>query len=427
MAQAFVERSPLIVVSGATGTDEFAKTPIRHHLINKSFMVHGDATQLEIFKQVTIDQAILDDPTTAAAAIDRVIHACLTHKQPVYIEIPRDIVIQPIPSHKPQQYPEQKSDPDALQEALQETMKILKKCKKPLIWAGHEILRQGLSPQLLQFAEKHHIPIASTLLGKTVISETHPLSIGVYQGGLSPKEVCECVANSDCVLFLGMIMHDLDTGIFTAKIDQEHRIIANMNSVQIGHHHFHDIFLKDFLEGLAVLKDGVKFDCPFPACKDRMPQSFKPVTGKKTTTRRLFECLQMHLKPEHIVVTDVGDCLFGAADLTLDYNSFLACAYFASLGFGVPGAIGAQIAVPKRRAVVIVGDGAFQMTATELSAAVRYHLDPIVIVMNNHGYGTERPILERNIQRHPRMELLGAAAPSRRWHWCKGEYRRWPR
>lgn len=189
-------------------------------------------------------------------------------------------------------------------------------------------------------------------------------------------------------------MDDLDTGIFTAKIDQEHRIVANACNVQIGHHHFHGVLLPDFIHKLALMDTKAPFDFPFPACKERQGRSFKPVAGAKTTTKRLFECLQSHLKAEHILVTDVGDCLFGAADLVLGYNSFLACAYFASLGFGVPGAIGAQMAVPSRRVVAIIGDGAFQMTGTELSAAVRYHLDPIIIVMNNHGYGTERPLLE---------------------------------
>lgn len=394
LAQAFVEKSPLVVISGTAGTDEFAKTPMRHHLINKSCSVHTDTTQLEIFKQVTIDQAILHDAKTAAADIDRVLHACLKHQQPVYIEIPRNIVSEPIPSHQPKLYPDQDSDQEALQEALKETMKILKKCKKPLIWAGHEILRDGLSDELLKFAEAFHIPIASSLLGKTVVSEYHPLSVGVYQGGMSQKEVYDFVEGCDCVFILGVIMDDLDTGIFTAKIDQEHRIIANAANIQIGQHHFHCVFLKDFIHELASAAPSRRFDFPFPTAKDRVNKGFKPTAGAKTTTKRLFECLQSHLKPDHILVTDVGDCLFGSADLVLDYNSFLACAYFASLGFGVPGAIGAQIAVPSRRVVAIIGDGAFQMTGTELSAAVRYHLDPIIIVMNNHGYGTERPLLE---------------------------------
>lgn len=395
MAQAYVESSPLIVISGTAGTDEFIKCPTRHHLINKSVSVHCDTTQLEIFKQLTVDQAVLHDPETAAAEIDRVIESCLFHKKPVYIEFPRNVVAQPISAnHVLKHRVEASSDKEALAEALDETMKILKKCKKPMIWAGHEILRENLSQSLLDFAEKHQIPIVSSLLGKTVISEYHPLSVGVYQGGMSPKEVQEFVESCDCALILGLVMDDLDTGIFTAKIDQEHRIVATSMELNIGHHHFHKVLLKDFIEGLSHFDLDLKFNFPFPKSCTRIPQGFQPVSGKGTTTKRLFECIQKYLRPEHLIVSDVGDCLFGSADLVLDYNSFLACAYFASLGFGVPGAIGAQIAAPDRRVVCIVGDGAFQMTATELSAAVRYHLDPIVILLNNHGYGTERPLLE---------------------------------
>ena len=94
-----------------------------------------------------------------------------------------------------------------------------------------------------------------------------------------------------------------------------------------------------------------------------------------------------------IVICDVGDALFGAIDLFIQHRTeFLGPAYYASMGFAVPAGIGAQLANPRLRPLVLVGDGAFQMTGIELSTAVRYHLNPIVIVLNNRGYGTERHI-----------------------------------
>jgi TPP-dependent 2-oxoacid decarboxylase len=96
-----------------------------------------------------------------------------------------------------------------------------------------------------------------------------------------------------------------------------------------------------------------------------------------------------------IVIADPGDALFGAMDLTMHSRTeFIACAYYASLGFAVPGCIGLQMAEPKWRPLVLVGDGAFQMTGLELSTAARYGLTPIVIVLDNQGYGTERPMLD---------------------------------
>jgi indolepyruvate decarboxylase len=96
-----------------------------------------------------------------------------------------------------------------------------------------------------------------------------------------------------------------------------------------------------------------------------------------------------------IVIADPGDALFGASDLYIhDGAHFLAPAYYCSLGFAVPASIGVQAASPKLRPLVLVGDGAFQMTGMELATAVRYRQAPIVVVFDNDGYGTERPMLD---------------------------------
>jgi indolepyruvate decarboxylase len=394
IAQAYVESSPLVIISGTIGTNEFKPHYFMHHLINKSLFTHEDTTQLEIFKQVTVDQGILDNPKTAMHIIDRVLDACLSSQKPVYLEIPRNLVDAPVPDGEATiSYDYPPSDPESLREALRETQELFAKCTQPLIWAGHEILRFDLSEPLQQFAEKNQIPVASSLLGKTVIDERHPLSLGVYQGEMSPSYIAEYVQACDCVLIAGVIMDDLDTGIFTDKIHPHKRIFATNRSVTISHHHFQDVRLEDYINGL------LKIDLPGRTIgklpnQNRFAANFTPVKDAALTTKRTFECIQSHINENNIIVTDVGDCLFAGADLKLAYNSFLACPYFASLGFGTPGAVGAQFAEPNRRVIAIVGDGGFQITAMELSAAVRYQLDPIVIILNNHGYGTERLLLE---------------------------------
>lgn len=393
-AQAFVESSPLIVISGAASSDEFFKHHTLHHLINKSATVYRDTTQLEIFKQITIDQAVLDDLETAAASIDRVIDNCLHFKKPVYLEIPRDMVDQLLPSYDYQPIHFPKSNPYALKEALEEVTQILMNSKHPLIWAGHDITVHHLNSKLLHFAEKFQIPLVSTLLGKTVINEKHPLFAGLYQGGLSKREVQEFVSQCDCAFILGVVMSDVDTGFFTASIDGSNQVIATPNSISIGHHQFPEITFQDFIDHLSQLEVDKRFQISINAEKENKTQPFSAHPGKKITSSRLFECLQKHVKPEHLVVTDVGDCLFGSSDLILNQHSFIASAYFAALGSGIPEALGAQIAAPHRRIIGIVGDGGFQMTAMELSTAVRYRLDPVIILMNNHGFGTERPLIE---------------------------------
>lgn len=397
LSQAFVENSPLLVISGSAGSGDFLKEIKLHHLINKSATDTSDTTQLAIFQHITIGQAVLNNPSTAAEQIDWIIALCLQTKKPIYIEIPRDMVDAPIvqQNNKTIQSHDH-SDQKALKEASSEVEKILKTCQRPVIWVGHEIQRYGLASPLLQFAEKYHIPIVSSLLGKTTISEYHPLFIGVYQGEMSRPEVSQFMDRCDCVFMMGLMLTDVDTGIFTAKLDHELKVIASTEAIEIGHHYYKKINFPDFVHILSNINLNVRFRNEYPASIDRNIPLFKAKPKIKTTTKRVFECIQHYLMRDHIVIADIGDCLFGSSDLILEQNSFLACAYFASLGFATPGSIGAQLAEPQKRVIAIVGDGAFQMTSMELSAAVRYHLDPIIIVLNNHGYGTERPLLEGN-------------------------------
>lgn len=392
VSQAYVESSPLVLISGAASTEDYLRCPQLHHLFHKSY-AHSDTTQLEIFKHVTVAQTVLDNPNHAAEEIDRVLNLCLQKQKPVYIELPRNFVDMPISGHKYSPQPKLKEDAEALKEALAETAAILNKSKQPIIWAGHELLRFGLSDALLQFAEKYRIPIVSSLLGKTVINERHPLFIGVYQGGISRKEVLDYFNSCDCVMVLGVVLSDVDTGIFSAKL-HEQNIIATADGIKIRHHHFQAVSLPEYIKNLSSLSLKGHYNSQFPAAIDREIPAFVPASHKPLSTARLFECIQHHLSSDNIIVADFGDSLFGSSDFLLEQNSFLASAYFGTLGFGTPGAIGAQMALPKRRVIGIIGDGAFQMTSMELSTAVRFHSDPIIIVLNNQGYGTERPLLE---------------------------------
>lgn len=396
MAQAYVESSPIVIISGAAGAKELSRSSLLHHTINTEAKEGRDVTQMEIFRHLTIDSALLNDPTTAAAQIDRVLENCLRHKKPVYLEIPRDMVDKPLTLRTALETPTKPifTDLAALNEALKEVTTILKASQNPVLWIGHEVQRFGLIDAVIRFAEKYNIPIATSLLGKGAISEHHCLFVGVYQGELSRPEVKDFVENCDTLIQLGVLLSDVNTGIFSAQFPQKYHIVADAKEVSIGKHSFKGVDFIPFIEGLSELKTNLRFPSDFPANIDRVTNGKKNASKSKMTSKYLFEALEKLLKPDHIVVTDIGDCLFGCTDLTVEQNGFFACAYFASLGFSIPAAIAAQLLFPKKRVIALVGDGAFQMTSTELSTAVRYGIDPIIIVLNNHGYGTERPLIE---------------------------------
>jgi indolepyruvate decarboxylase len=255
--------------------------------------------------------------------------------------------------------------------------------------------------------------MCATLLGKSVVEEKHPLYLGVYEGAMGRECVREYVETSDCVVLLGTFMTDINLGIYTANLDAGRCIYATSETLRIGHHHFHDVVLSDFVKGLARAPIKAKRKPALPKRPDQPRGHYS--SEDPVTIASLFDHIDQILDEGMVVVADVGDSLFAASDLTIHaHTEFLSPAYYTSMGFAVPAAVGVQVANCKLRPIVLVGDGAFQMTGLELSTAVRHGFNPIVIVMNNKGYTTERflqdgpfnDILNWHFHRLP--ELLGA-------------------
>ncbi len=406
IAGAYAEKSPVVVISGAPGIEERRSDPLLHH------RVRDFNTQREVFEKITVATASLDDPLTAFREIDRCLEAAVRYKRPVYLELPRDRVrTEGLFPHVPV-IEELKSNPDALRESIEEAAQLINTCQKPVVIAGVEVHRFGLREDVLKLAEKNKLPMSATLLGKSVVSEKHPLYLGLYEGAMGRESVRQYVEDSDCVILLGTFMTDINLGIFTANLDPGKCIYATSEKLRIRHHHFHDVLLGDFIKGLA--KTNLK------AVKRPMPKSetndepFKLQPSQPLTMKRLFARVNEMLDEQTVVLADVGDSLFAASDLTIfRHTEFISPAYYTSMGFSIPAAVGVQVANPDLRPLVFVGDGAFQMTCLELSTAARHGFNPIVMVLNNKGYTTERFLQDGpfndipNWQYHRLPDLLG--------------------
>ena len=384
IAGAYAEKSPVVVISGAPGVRERYKNPLLHH------KVRDFRTQLEVFDKICAATAELIDPDTAFRDIDRALAACARSKRPVYIELPRDMVrVVPEAPHEFRSV-EPTSDPEALAEAVGEAARLIAGCRKPIILAGVEIHRYGLQDELLHFAESTRIPIACTVMGKSVVHETHPLFAGLYEGAMSREEVTQFVEESDCVILLGAFMTDIDLGIYTANLDPANCIYAVSDDLRIRHHHYQDVLLGDFIRALTARRPQPPERTP-PKRAGHNGEAFQVQPDRPATITRLIARLNQSLDDRTIVISDIGDALFASIELTSrGRTEFIGPAYYTSMGFGVPGALGAATARPDLRTVVIVGDGAFQMTCNELSTFVRHGHHSIVIVLDNKGYGTER-------------------------------------
>lgn len=389
VAGAFAEKSPVVMLTGSPGLKERVNNPLLHH------KVRDFSTQLEVFEKLCIAATELNNPATAFSEIDRVLDACYKYKRPVYIDIPRDMVdVVPTVTHA-YRSPVQSSDSLALEEAVRETTEKLNAAKKPLIMAGVEVHRFGLQDQVIQLAEQAGIPIATTILGKSAVDETHPLFVGLYEGAMGREEVTHYVEDSDCILMLGAFMTDINLGIYTAQLDVRNVIYATSEHLQISYHQFPNVPLGDFL-GKVIAAN------PSPARRHipdqlhlKKPHAFVVKPDQALSVTRIIERINTQLDAQTIVIADIGDSLFASSELVIhERTDYLSPAYYTSMGFSVPAALGACVAKPQDRVLVIAGDGAFQMTGQEMSTLIREGYSPIIIVLDNHGYGTERFLQE---------------------------------
>jgi len=389
IACAYAERSPVVLLTGSPGLSERIRTPYLHH------MVRDFSTQREVFERMTVAAVTLDDPLTAEREMDRAFAALLRYRRPIYLEIPRDMVFTPLGGvMKPICLEDEPSDPAALDEAVGEVRTMLASAKRPAMLVGAEVGRFGLQDDLAKLVERMNIPIASTLLGKSIIREDHPLYVGVYGGLIGRDDVQQFINDSDCLLILGSILSDVEDLDARSPLLFEGRTIhATADRVAIKHHRYESIKFLDFVQALV--------QAPLPSFPLRKPPGRTvapaplPDPDSPITLEGLFRHLDTVLTDKTVVIADVGESLFAAADLHVRHSfEFLSPAYYTSMGFAVPAALGASFADPSLRPLVLVGDGAFQMTGTELASCVRYGLAPIVVLLNNRGYSTEREILD---------------------------------
>ena len=388
-AEAYAEKSPVLVIAGAPGLQERQKFSLLHH------KVRDYSDQFRIFERITVASTELRDPEHAYEEIDRVLAEVLHKKGPGYIELPRDIVTV-VPGNIPgtRAVPLAGSCSETISSGiLDQVVSRVNGSSRPVIWAGEEIARNQLGPYVQALAEKASIPLVSTMLGKSAIDETSSLYLGVYAGVIGDEQVREYVEASDCLLLLGVILNDVNLGANTAALNPDRMIILSGDSCRIGTRSFCGAGLGALpeLSGKQFLPHDLH-GVP-PAQKERkIPYS---PTHAKITAERLFLAIDSFVDESNVVIADVGDAAMGSMALTIPRpNQFLCPIYYSSLGFSVPAAIGVKAARPDLRPLVLVGDGAFQMTGMEVSTAARYRMDPIVIVLNNGGFGTERPMID---------------------------------
>jgi indolepyruvate decarboxylase len=378
VACAYAEESPLVVLTGGPGRIERrAGMPVHHEV--KSF-----ESQLKIYQEVTEYAAILDDPRTAAAMIVTALEVAIKTKRPVYLEIPRDMVTAEIDKPSAVDRVEMPADDGVVDEAAREIIERLTAARQPVIIVGVEVHRFQLRAHVVRLAERLNVPVASSFLGRGVFPTLHPQFIGTYLGVVSPASLRGTVERSDCVLLLGELVSDTSLGVSADCLSRTNLLIAVARDVYVGHHRYQNAPLDRLVPRLLDAPDLPRKRMPDRALGDhRSPEATdRGQEEEPIKVRHVIAALNDFLT-DHLdvpLVSDTGDCLFASVDV--QSNEIVAPAYYATMGFAVPASLGVQIATG-RRPLVLVGDGAFQMTGAEIAHAPEYGCNPVIVLLNN--------------------------------------------
>jgi indolepyruvate decarboxylase len=237
VACAYAERSPLVIISGSPGIKERTDNMLLHH------MVRSFNCQKEIFEKITCDSVVLDNPAMAGYYIDRAFESLKHYKQPIYIELPRDIANKPLvyDVYKLGTPTAPKSDPENLTEAVEEVTKWVQTSERPVIMAGVEVARFGLGEKLMKFAERHNIPVVTEYLSKSVVPERHPLFAGLYSGPASDESIRKLVDESDCLLMFGVMLTDMTLNFMPAKFTKRQVVFGERTEGSKSHLHRCDL------------------------------------------------------------------------------------------------------------------------------------------------------------------------------------------
>ncbi len=385
VAQAYMEQVPLIIIAGFPSEQELKRELVIHHQAR-----HVDS-QRDIYKEITCAQVRLDDVNTAAAELSHAIHCCLKESRPILIEMPRDASAWVLPA-----IDVERADPkpcnalihselqhqQLLAVAAEEIKRRLVQAKKPVLLCGIGVRRFGIGALVEQLSSQLNIPMMTTLLGRACVDQLHPMYAGVFIDSKDQSQY-ELIRDADLIIQLGVIQSDSNFAAHQALFPIEKSILVQQGELRMAGFAFHDLTIRDLLS-ILLSTDLPSFSVQAAKQNRLKSRRTRPANNfnSANAVAAVDEILSQHssIVP---VVSDIGDCLF--ASLHLRSSTLLAPSFYASMGYAVPAALGVQAATGLRP-LVLVGDGAFQMTGLELGHCTRYGFAPIILLFNNSSW-----------------------------------------
>lgn len=330
-------------------------------------------------------------PQNCRYEMERVINTALAHRQPAYIIVAEDLATMPVTGPAVEPYGEPQSDPGELKAAVEAAVDKISAARTGCILPAFTVARFGLQAELKALVEASGLPFATTSMDKATLSEAHPQFIGGYSGTkYSAPHVTEAVEGSDVLINAGgVLFNDFSTAGFATNIDPARMITIGIDATRIGERIYSNVRLRDMLVELTKQVKaftGISFDNPTPSEMTGGPDD--PITSAS-----LYPRYEQFFRPNDILMVESGTGSTACGGLLLPYGAvYHNQTLWGSIGWATGAALGAAIADPSRRTILITGDGSHELTGNEIGNYGRHGVKPIIFVLNNSGFAVERAL-----------------------------------
>lgn len=398
---AMAERVPVFHLVGTPSVRIVRQGLICHHTL-------GD-TRYDRFEAISAAAGCVSarlTPENVVVELERVIDKALEDSRPAYLTVPMDLALMPITGTPIQGTPMGAVDQHAsvaveLEAVLDLVMGRLTEAARPLVMPTVTLKRFGLVETFAAFLEASGLAYATTPMDKSLLSEGHPAFLGMYNGSRStPAALQGVVEDADLLIDLGgLVMEDLNTGLWSGHLDASRVISLHADWVQAGDQVFTSVSISEVLAGL-IKRFQATGSRPSHWGEQRpvQPEPLLPLSGdgdQPTGSACFYSRLQRFLRPTDLLVTDTGTCLLKLNAMRLpDGVAIESQTLWGSIGWATPAALGCALADSERRVVLVTGDGAHQLTVQEIGVMGFTGAKPVVIVLNNGLYGVEALLSE---------------------------------
>src|SRR5262249_50801238 len=390
IAGAYSEHVPVICICGSLPLRSIQRGDLMHHTLAD----REKGNFCRMFAEVTVAQARLT-PENAAAEIDRIILTAWRRKLPVYVELPSDIsyleIEVPEGSLTLEMIPSERANLNACREMI---LQRLEAAKSPAFLLDLDAIRFGVSPQIMTLAERFHMTIATLNCAKGAVPETSSRFIGTYAGSGSSPATRDAIEGSDCLLTVGYRRVESTTGFFTDKLPTS-AIHLKSSYVDAADTDYQGVYLAELLRSVVDASSSIAEQ--ERAARPSKPLPFVP-SDDPLTQDAYWKALQNFLRPGDVVVVEDGTSSAGFGRLTLpdDCQVISGAFVWCSIGYATGALLGAILASPGRRHILLTGEGSLQMSVQEISTVMRHGLDPYIFVNHNQGYTVERAVLGKD-------------------------------